>query len=139
VTAAGATARSTASSAVSRRPRARSSSRSASGSAACTARRDDERAGGRITGSQGIPLHELPDRLAEVPAGRPVWVHCAAGYRASIAASLLARAGRDVVLVDDEFAHAAAAGLPMTGPPCPRKGAGPDSGAPRPIDVRRPA
>jgi hydroxyacylglutathione hydrolase len=50
-----------------------------------------------------IPLHDLPARLAEVPDGE-VWVHCAGGYRASIAASLLAAAGRHVVYVDDEFA-----------------------------------
>jgi rhodanese-related sulfurtransferase len=31
-------------------------------------------------------------------------VHCAAGYRASIAASILAAAGRRVVIVDDDFA-----------------------------------
>jgi len=40
-----------------------------------------------------------------VPAGE-VWVHCAAGYRAAIAGSLLAAAGRDVVVVDDDFANA---------------------------------
>jgi rhodanese-related sulfurtransferase len=33
-------------------------------------------------------------------------VHCASGYRASIATSLLDRAGHDVVLVDDDFEHA---------------------------------
>jgi hypothetical protein len=30
-------------------------------------------------------------------------VHCAAGYRASIAAGLLEAAGRHVVLIDDQF------------------------------------
>ncbi len=45
----------------------------------------------------------------------PVWVHCQAGYRASVAASLLAAAGHRVTLVDDDFARAAAAGLPLTG------------------------
>jgi hydroxyacylglutathione hydrolase len=34
-----------------------------------------------------------------------VWVHCATGYRASIAASMLDRAGRRVVLVDDDWAR----------------------------------
>ena len=57
-----------------------------------------------------IPLHELPDRIDEIPAGR-VWAHCAAGYRASAAGSLLARAGRDVMVVSDEFSGAVAAGL----------------------------
>jgi rhodanese-related sulfurtransferase len=35
-----------------------------------------------------------------------VWVHCASGYRASIAASILDRHERDVVLIDDEFRRA---------------------------------
>jgi glyoxylase-like metal-dependent hydrolase (beta-lactamase superfamily II)/rhodanese-related sulfurtransferase len=68
-------------------------------------RRDDERARGHIPGSAHVPLHSLLDRLDELPDGR-LWVHCASGYRASIAASLLDRAGRDVVLIDDDFEHA---------------------------------
>ena len=42
-----------------------------------------------LEGAVSIPLHELLGRLGEVPAGE-VWVHCAGGYRASIAASILA-------------------------------------------------
>ncbi len=61
---------------------------------------------GHLDGAVHIPLPELPGRLGEVPAG-VVWVHCAAGYRAAVAASLLARAGRDVVCVDDSFDTAA--------------------------------
>jgi hydroxyacylglutathione hydrolase len=38
-------------------------------------------------------------------------VHCASGYRAAIAASLLARAGHDVVLIDDEYSRAVELGL----------------------------
>ncbi|GAA3452411.1 MBL fold metallo-hydrolase [Dactylosporangium matsuzakiense] len=76
-------------------------------------RRNLEAAAARIDGAIHIPLHELRDRLAEVPYGE-VWVHCAAGYRASIAASILAAAGRHVVAVDDAFDQAAAAGLPIT-------------------------
>ncbi|MGW4424318.1 MBL fold metallo-hydrolase [Streptosporangium sp. NPDC004631] len=72
-------------------------------------RRDDERAVGMVPGSAHIPLHSLLERLAEVPAGQ-VWVHCASGFRASIAASLLDRAGRDVVLIDDEYATAISTG-----------------------------
>ncbi len=73
-------------------------------------RRDDERADEAIPGSAHIPIHELLERLDEVPEGR-LWVHCASGYRASICASLLAREGHDVVLVDDEFDHAVELGL----------------------------
>jgi rhodanese-related sulfurtransferase len=48
-----------------------------------------------------IPFHELPERLEEVPAGRPVWIYCATGARATMAASFLARNGHEVVLIDD--------------------------------------
>jgi hydroxyacylglutathione hydrolase len=46
--------------------------------------------------------------MADLPPGT-LWVHCAAGYRASIAASLLGRAGRATVLVDGAVAAAHAA------------------------------
>ncbi|MFE0630620.1 rhodanese-like domain-containing protein [Streptomyces sp. NPDC058864] len=73
-------------------------------------RRDSERAGTRIDGSVHIPLHELHRRLGEIPAGT-VWVHCAGGMRAAIAASLLDASGRDVVAVDDSFDTAREIGL----------------------------
>ncbi len=73
-------------------------------------RRDDERAESHIPGSQHIPIHELPGRVDEV-VDEPAWVHCAAGYRASIAASLIARTGRDVVLVADDYERAEELGL----------------------------
>ncbi|MBM2616424.1 hypothetical protein JIG36_12735 [Actinoplanes sp. LDG1-06] len=78
-------------------------------------RRRLEVAEGHLDGAVHVPLHELPGRLAEVPDGE-VWVHCAAGYRASIAASLLAAAGRRVVTIDDDFDHATAAGLSVVRP-----------------------
>lgn len=73
-------------------------------------RRHDERAQGHIVGSAHIPLNDLLTRLGDVPDGR-LWVHCASGFRASIAASLLERAGHDVIYIDDEYANAAKAGL----------------------------
>ena len=73
-------------------------------------RRDDERATGHLPGSDHVPLHEL---LAGWPTCRDgrLWVHCASGFRASIAASLLDRAGRDVILFDDHYTHAVELGL----------------------------
>ena len=71
---------------------------------------------GHVTGAVHIPLPDLPGRLADVPAGT-VWVHCGSGYRATAAATLLANAGREVVVIDDKFDRAQAAGLPMTTPP----------------------
>lgn len=78
-------------------------------------RRTKEYAEGWIDGSINIPIHELLHRLAEVPAGE-IWVHCAAGYRASVAASILAAAGRRLVAVDDNFSNARAAGLTLIEP-----------------------
>lgn len=75
-------------------------------------RRDSERAGGWVEGSVHIPVHEVHRRLAEVPDGT-VWVHCAGGMRAAIAASVLDAAGREVVAVDDSFDAAEGAGLPV--------------------------
>jgi glyoxylase-like metal-dependent hydrolase (beta-lactamase superfamily II) len=73
-------------------------------------RRDLEWADGHVAGAVHVPLHELRSRLDEVPDGQ-VWVHCASGYRAAVAASMLAAAGRDTVLVDDDWDRAAAAGV----------------------------
>ncbi|MFI7490489.1 rhodanese-like domain-containing protein [Micromonospora echinaurantiaca] len=53
-----------------------------------------EREQGAVDGSLHIPVAELPRRLDEVPTDRPVVVHCAGGYRSSVAASLLRTAGR---------------------------------------------
>jgi hydroxyacylglutathione hydrolase len=61
-----------------------------------------------------IPFSELIRRAGEVPAGE-VWVHCHSGYRAVVAASILAAGGRQVVSVDDDFANAGPAGLTITG------------------------
>jgi hydroxyacylglutathione hydrolase len=74
------------------------------------ARRNDERAAGHVAGSQHIPLHELAQRIEEVPNGE-LWVYCGSGYRAAIAASVLDRPGRQLVLIDDSYDAAKAAGL----------------------------
>jgi rhodanese-related sulfurtransferase len=66
-------------------------------------RRSDEWEVGHLDAAIHVPLHELEDRMGDLPPGT-LWVHCAAGYRAAIAASLLERRGREVVLVDGRFA-----------------------------------
>jgi rhodanese-related sulfurtransferase len=81
------------------------------GEAILDVRRADEHKASRIEGAVNIPVHELLNRLDEVPAGR-IWVHCGSGYRSGVAASLLERAGHDVVQIDDAFDRAAQAGLP---------------------------
>lgn len=79
-------------------------------------RRNHERAEQHIAGSTHIPIHEVLDRLDEIPAG-PIWVHCAGGYRAGVVAALLDAHGVDVVAVDDTFDNAGPAGLPLTPAP----------------------
>lgn len=76
-------------------------------------RRPDEWRDGHLAGAVHIPFWELEQRAAGVPAGE-VWVHCATGFRAAIGASLLDRAGRQVVHVDDDWERAAPLGLPIT-------------------------
>jgi len=63
-----------------------------------------------LNNATSIPLHDLLDRLGDIPNGA-VHVHCQNGFRASIAASLLDRAGHDVVLIDDDFDNFADSGL----------------------------
>ncbi|MCB0914521.1 MAG: MBL fold metallo-hydrolase [Actinobacteria bacterium] len=85
------------------------------------ARRRTEWQDGHVAGAQHVPLHEMPDRLGEVVAWSQaaahagadptVWVSCGSGFRASVAGSLLARAGVPTVIVDDDFSNAAKAGL----------------------------
>lgn len=52
-------------------------------------RTNGEREQNAIADSLHIPLHELLDRVAEVPLEREIVVTCAGGYRSSIAASYL--------------------------------------------------
>ena len=46
-----------------------------------------------IDGSVNIPLNHLQERIAEIPRDRPIAVHCAGGYRSSIAAGILHQYG----------------------------------------------
>ncbi len=78
-------------------------------------RRADEHDSAAIKGAVNIPLHELWSRLDEVPSGE-VWVHCAGGYRASVAASMLDLHGRTLVAIDDTFDNAEKVGLHLVGP-----------------------
>jgi hydroxyacylglutathione hydrolase len=86
-------------------------------------RRDLEWAAGHLDGAVHIPLHELAGRLGELPAGE-LWVHCQAGYRSAVAASLLQAARREVTAIDDEFGRAAQAGLPVVREPAAPERAG---------------
>jgi hydroxyacylglutathione hydrolase len=78
-------------------------------------RRRDEYGRAHVDGALCVPIHELPERIDDLPDGQ-LWVHCHSGYRASIAASLLCRAGRAVVHLDDDFDRAESAGVRIARP-----------------------
>jgi hydroxyacylglutathione hydrolase len=62
---------------------------------------------GHVRGAYRRPVSRVDDIAGTT---RSVWVHCSTGYRASVAASMLARRGVHVVLVDDLIEHAEALG-----------------------------
>jgi glyoxylase-like metal-dependent hydrolase (beta-lactamase superfamily II)/rhodanese-related sulfurtransferase len=76
-------------------------------------RQSDEWQAGHIDRAIHMPLQEISAHLSELPPGR-LWVHCQSGYRAGVAASLLDRAGRDVILIDDDFSNVSASGLTIS-------------------------
>jgi glyoxylase-like metal-dependent hydrolase (beta-lactamase superfamily II)/rhodanese-related sulfurtransferase len=80
-----------------------------------------ERANRWIAGSLHIPLAHLTTRMEELPHDRDLLLHCAGGYRSSIGASLLQRAGFSRISeLAGGIAAWEAAGLPVaTGEPSP--------------------
>jgi hydroxyacylglutathione hydrolase len=57
------------------------------------ARDEHEWAAGHVPGAVHMYVPDVPFRAGEIPNEAPVAVHCASGYRAGIAASLLEQAG----------------------------------------------
>jgi hydroxyacylglutathione hydrolase len=85
-------------------------------------RRRLEWEGGHVAGAIHIPFSELPGRAGELPAGE-VWVYCQSGYRATVAASILASLGRQVISVDEDFGRAGPAGVTLATSGAPAPGA----------------
>ena len=79
-------------------------------------RADKERKDKFIEGSVHIPLNHLRERVGELPLDRPLVVHCAGGYRSSIAASIIKRHGNpDVSELIGGIAAWEKSGLPVAG------------------------
>ena len=82
---------------------------------------EEWRATPAVGDAQRIFVGDLADRLDEVRRDDEVWVHCASGYRAAVAASLLDRAGVRVRLVasggGEDWARYEAATPPPTSDP----------------------
>ncbi len=76
-------------------------------------RTDDEYRGGHIEGARHLMGGWLPDRVGELPTDRPLATICATGYRSTVAASVLQRAGfQDVINVAGGMTAWQRAGLP---------------------------
>lgn len=77
-------------------------------------RGESEWKAGHLPGVTNIPLGYLVERINELPAGKPVVLHCQGGGRSLIAASLLAARGRsDVINLEGGFGAWERAGLPV--------------------------
>jgi len=57
-----------------------------------------------LPGTRNVHVSEVTKQAGSIPDGE-VWVHCASGLRATIAASLLQRKGRGVVAVVDDLSR----------------------------------
>jgi rhodanese-related sulfurtransferase/glyoxylase-like metal-dependent hydrolase (beta-lactamase superfamily II) len=69
---------------------------------------------GHLTGSINLPLSQLQQHIDQVPRDRRIAVHCAGGYRSSIAASILSRHGiTNVIELAGGIAAWQAARLPV--------------------------
>jgi hydroxyacylglutathione hydrolase len=76
-----------------------------------------EREQQHIEASISLPLSQLAGKMASLPKSRALLVYCAGGYRSSIAASLLQRAGFEhVAEIGGGFAAWEAAKLPVVAP-----------------------
>jgi rhodanese-related sulfurtransferase len=68
----------------------------------------------RIPASLSVPLNHLAENLDTLPKDRPLLIHCAGGYRSSIAAGLLQSFGYPHVSeISGGIAAWEAAGLPV--------------------------
>jgi rhodanese-related sulfurtransferase len=78
-------------------------------------REHDEWAAGRAPLAVHIPMSELPDRFAEIPADRPLSVICKVGSRSAQVTAWLIQNGVDARNVAGGMYAWDAAGLPLVG------------------------
>ena len=74
-------------------------------------RRISEWNAAHVRNARHIPLHEIAQRIHELPRDEPIWVYCASGFRASIATSMLSTNGLHPSLINDNFSNAFRVGL----------------------------
>ena len=66
-------------------------------------REEEEYRRGAIGAAVNIPLHQLRQRLSELPKGRPIWVNCARGQRSYYAVRILQQHGFDACNLSGGF------------------------------------
>lgn len=72
-----------------------------------------------VEGAVNVPLDYLNDHLASLPKHKPVYLHCAGGYRSMIAASILkARGWHNLTDIAGGFAAIAKTDIPRTNYVC---------------------
>ena len=77
-------------------------------------REEDEWMMGHVPGALHIPLYDLPERLSEVPQGKPVVVMCASGVRSLYGGQFLVENGfAEVYNLDGGISSWARKGLPI--------------------------
>lgn len=86
----------------------------AAGATVIDVRNPDEYEAGHVPGARLIPLPEVPERVAEIPLGEPVYLICAVGGRSMRAAEFLTAQGADVTNIAGGTKGWIAAGLPTT-------------------------
>lgn len=69
----------------------------AEGGALIDVRTPEEFAGKHVEGAKNIPVDDLSTRMGEIPKNKPVVVYCQSGGRSAAAASMLRKAGYDVI------------------------------------------
>ena len=84
------------------------------GLAVLDVREPGEWAHGHIEGATHIPLHQLPERIDELPDRRTLVV-CKVGGRSAQAVAYLSALGRDVLNLEGGMLDWQAAGRPMVG------------------------
>ncbi len=86
----------------------------ADGARVLDVRRENEWRSGHLPGATHVPLHQLSQRLAELPRDAAWTVVCAGGYRASIGASVLQSAGfKNVTAAREGIDTWRKAGMPL--------------------------
>ncbi len=92
-------------------------------------RQHQEWASGHVAIAHHMPFYQVPDRVAEIPKDRPVYLSCGSGYRAAAVISLL-RSGilgerlDNLVHVDDDWTNAYRTSLPIVESPAPEREVG---------------